>query len=122
MDFAGQLEWKEGPGKRPDLRVSAVQDDRIIGTCHSLSCAAVARDASLEDWHFCDNLDVAEECQGRNLGRHLLERSLLELHGIGYRHAAISTDLRNYRAALFYGNYGNRYLAYTYGWIKELTE
>ena len=45
----------------------------------------------------------------------------MELHGIGYRHAAISTDLRNYRAALFYGNYGYRVVDYTYGWNKELT-
>jgi GNAT superfamily N-acetyltransferase len=107
-------------GKRPDLVVRAHQEEKHLGACTSLSCAAFSRDAALEDWHFCDGLDIIAEMQGRGLGRHLLERARLEMHAVGYRHAGISTSLSNYRAFQFYSNYGYRVVDHTYGWDKDL--
>ena len=120
FSFDIELEWKEGPGKRPDLSVHARQGGLELGICTSLSCAAIARDAALEDWHFCDGLSINDEWQGRGLGRHLLERARLEMYAVGYRHAAISTSLKNYRALQFYSNYGYRVVDYTYVWDKDL--
>lgn len=39
---------------------------------------------------------------------------------IDYRPAAISTNLKNYRAFRFYSNYGYRAIDYTYAWDKDL--
>jgi len=64
---------------------------------------------------------VVDELQSRGLGRHLLQRSLKEMHGAGFRHAAISTALGNHRAFLFYTNYGYRVVDWTYGLGRELT-
>jgi hypothetical protein len=41
---------------------------------------------------------------------------MLELRRAGYRHAAISTALDNYRAALFYSNLGYQVVDWTYGY------
>ena len=60
----------------------------------------------------------ADAIQG--LGRYLLQRALREMHGAGYRHAAISTHWRNYRAFLFYSNYGYRVVDWTYGLRREI--
>lgn len=38
----------------------------------------------------------------------------------GCRHALISTDWNNYRAYLFYTNFGFRFLDRTFGFRKEL--
>ena len=120
MDSAVYLESHESPSKRLNLIVRAVRDGGEIAPYHSLSCAAFARDSSLEDWCFCGGLYAIKNCPSRNLGRYLLELSLLELRGIGYRHAAISTALCNYRAALFCSNYDYRIIDCTYGQNKKL--
>ena len=57
--------------------------------------------------------------QGRGWGRYLLTRTLWEARRLGYRHTAISTCKRNYRAQLFYTNYGYRVTDTVYGFIKE---
>ena len=61
-----------------------------------------------------------EPLQGRGLGRYLLQRAMKEMHAKGYRHAAISTWWRNYRAFLFYSNYGFRAADWTYAFRREL--
>jgi len=120
LSFDIKLEWKDGPGKRQDLSLYAYQGSKELGQCHSISCARFASAPKLEDWHFCDGLDAAEEVQGRGLGRHLLERARLELHKVGYRHAGISTAWQNYRAFQFYSNYGYSVADWTYEWGKDL--
>lgn len=38
---------------------------------------------------------------------------------LGYKHAAISNAVSNYRAFMFYTNYGFQVTDWTYGWEKR---
>lgn len=67
-------------------------------------------------------LFIADEMQGRGLGKYLLRRALAEMRGAGYRHAIISTSLGNDRAFVFYSNFGYRFCDWTYGWRRELAQ
>ena len=73
-----------------------------------------------QDWLFVIWLWVKDDLQGQGLGRHLLQRNLQEMHGVGYRHAAISTDWENHRAFLFYSNYGFHQADWTFCYRREL--
>jgi len=114
------LRWRKGGGKRPGLVVLAYQGGREVGVCESVSCGDFSRADEAQDWLFTTWLGVAEQFQGRKLGLHLLQRTLREMHAIGYRHAAISTDWQNFRAFLFYSNYGYRVVDWTYALGREL--
>jgi GNAT superfamily N-acetyltransferase len=63
---------------------------------------------------------VEEAFQGRGLGRSLLQRALAAGREVGYRHACISTDWRNYRAFVFYSNYGYQVADWTYIYARSL--
>jgi GNAT superfamily N-acetyltransferase len=114
------MEWVPGRGRKPGLIVRAHQGSREVGTCYCTSCAEYADADAAQEWCFTKWLWVEEDLQGKGLGRHLLQRALREMHGVGYRHAAISNALYNYRAALFYTNLGYRVVDWTYGYGREL--
>ena len=63
-------------------------------------------------------LGVDEPYQGRGLGRYLLQRNLNEAYAAGYRHAVISTAHDNFRAFLFYSNFGYCLADWTHGYWK----
>jgi GNAT superfamily N-acetyltransferase len=119
LQFDIAVEWIDGPGARQDLTLRAVDGDRQLGECQSVSCQTFSRNEALKDWHFCNWLGVEEEIQGKGLGRHLLQQARLELHKVGYRHAGISTAWQNYRAFQFYSNDGYRLSDWTYAWAKD---
>jgi len=114
------LDWPQKGGDKPSLVVRAHRDDEQIGECVCDSCAEFSRNAAARDWLFVNWLGVNDEYQAKGLGRHLLQRALKEMHAVGYRHAAISTDWKNYRAFVFYSNYGFRVVDWTYGLAREL--
>ncbi len=114
------VEPRPGRGRRPGIAVRALQGGAELGHCVSVSAAEYAGAAEEEDWLFTKDLWVAEAEQGRGLGKALLGRSLAEARALGYRHAAISTDWRNHRAQLFYGNFGYRAVDWTYGFAREI--
>jgi len=114
------LEWKEGRGKRPGLSVHAHSEGRRAGVCCSVSGGEFSRREGAQDWFCTEWLGIEGEFQGKGLGRHLLQRALLEMRGAGYRHAALSTDWHNYRALLFYTNYGYQVVDRTYSREKDL--
>ena len=126
------IEWCPGHGKRPGVNVHAQQGDKRLGVCMCISAAenSAAGEFSAageypaaeeaQDWAFTKWLGVKEEAQGKGLGRHLLQRALLELRDAGYRHAAISTARDNYRAALFYSNLGYQVVDWTYGYGRHI--
>jgi len=114
------LEWREGRGTRPGLVVRAHREGKEVGICKCVSCGEYAEAAEAQDWMFTQWLGVEEEVQGRGLGRHLLQRALVEMHGVGYRHAAISTDGGNGRAFLFYANCGYRMVDWTHEFGRDL--
>lgn len=114
------LEWQQGRGARPGLTVSARQGSEEVGGCHCLSGGEYSRDDDAQDWAFIKSLNVTDKMQGKGLGRYLFQRALQEMHAVGYRHAVISTATDNYRAMLFYSNYGFRAVDWTYAFGREL--
>jgi ribosomal protein S18 acetylase RimI-like enzyme len=114
------LSWREGAGKRPNLVVLAHRGQELVGECVCESQGNSSRPAEAEDWLFTDWIGVSESVRGRGLGRYLLQRALLEMHAVGYRHATISTAWENHRALLFYSNFGYRAVDWTYGFGKDL--
>lgn len=114
------LDWQQKGGARPSLVIHAHRDGQEIGECVCASCGEFSRDAAAQDWLFVNWLGVNDEYQGRGLGRHLLQRAMKEMYAVGYRHAAISTEWRNYRAFVFYSNYGFRVVDWTYALAREL--
>ncbi len=116
------LQWQEGRGKRPGLVVLAHRGETEVGVCESVSCGDFSRADEAQDWLFTTWLGISEQFQGKRLGLHLLRRALQEMHGIGYRHAAISTDWRNFRAFLFYSNCGYHVVDWTYALGRKLED
>ena len=114
------LDFQEKGGARPSLTVHARRDGNVIGDCICASGGEFSRADEAQDWLFVKWLGVNDEYQGAGLGRQLLQHALKEMHAVGYRHAAISTDWKNYRAFVFYSNYGFRAVDWTYGLAREL--
>jgi GNAT superfamily N-acetyltransferase len=111
-----------GRGLRPGVLVSAHLGDDPAGECVCVSaaeCAPAGHVSEASEWGFVDSLGVPEHLQARGLGRYLLGRALWELGRLGYRHASISTAWDNYRALLFYSNFGFRAVDWTYGLAQE---
>lgn len=73
------------------------------------------------DWCLCDRLDVAEPLRGKGLGKYLLAISLEEMRQEGCRHALIGAGGSNYRAQLFYSNFGFAFCDRTLAFEKDLT-
>lgn len=122
LDFDLGVEDVPGKGRRPGLRLRALQGDEIIGTCVLVSgadCSPTADEA--HDFAFCDWLGVNEKHQGHGLGRFLLAQAMFLARERGYRHGAISTALSNDRAFLFYTNHGFRVVDWTYEFSRELS-
>jgi len=111
-----ELEPVQGVGRLPGIKVRALKDGNQVGVCECLSCAEFSKTEELQDWAFTQWIGVERDYQGRGLGRYLLRRALLELHAIGYRHAAISTDWKNYRAFTFYTNFGYSVVDWTHAY------
>jgi GNAT superfamily N-acetyltransferase len=114
------LEYPEGGGILPGVSLHAFRDGEKLGECANISCAHETRAESAQDWVFTTWLGVEEPHQGHGLGKRLLLRALAEARRIGYRHAAISTDLVNHRAFLFYANCGYRVVDRTHAFQKDL--
>lgn len=108
------------PGKRPGLYVHAHQGKDHVGICQCVSCGDYSGASEAQDWSFTKWIGISEHVQGQGLGRHLLQRALLELRSAGYRHAAISTARDNYRAALFYTNLGYQVIDWTYAYGRQI--
>jgi GNAT superfamily N-acetyltransferase len=63
-------------------------------------------------------LGIQEPYQGIGLGKHLLQRGLNEMRGVGYRHASISTAWDNYRAYVLYTHFGFKVVDWTYQYVQ----
>ena len=116
------VRWEQGRGQRPNSIIKAYQGDEQIGLCESVSGGESSSHADAQDWLHTVYLDIKEEFQGRGLGKFLLQYALQEMHQVGYRHAAISTEWNDYRPLLFYSNFGYRAVDRTYEFVKVLFE
>ena len=116
-----KVEQKTGRGTLPNLEVYAYRDGNQIGECESCSVGEFARAKEAQDWVYIAGLFVNESEQAKGLGRYLLQRNLWESLKLGYKNTAISTDWQNYRALLFYTNYGYYLVDTYYEFIKNIT-
>jgi GNAT superfamily N-acetyltransferase len=114
------VEHTAGLGRMPGVTVRVQPEGKQIGICENVSAGEFSRDRLAQDWIFTEWLAVDEEYRGLGLGRWLMQRALWEALQIGYRHAAISTAWDNYRALLFYTNFGYQVRNWTYGYRREL--
>jgi GNAT superfamily N-acetyltransferase len=124
--FDLRSEWRDGVtmgGRtlKPILQLRAQQDAVELGMCEMTGWREGYAWPEAANWCFCANLMVKDEVQGRGLGRFLLATGLAEMRKAGFRHAGISTDWDNYRAQLFYTNFGFRLRDRTFAFEKELT-
>ena len=104
----------------PGLYVRAFRNGEEIGACESAPVAEFCPVDEAQDWVFIEGLFVQEEDQGKGWGRYLLQKNLWEMRRLGYKNTVISTDISNYRAWLFYMNYGYRMADTTYEFVKNL--
>ncbi len=120
LDFHVNVEQTPSQGKLPNITLKADLDGQTIGTCVFLSASAFSQRSEVQEWAFCDWLNVTEPLQGRGLGRYLLGRALVEARNSGFRHAGISTAWDNHRALLFYSNHGFRAVDWTRRFRRDL--
>ncbi|HIE27392.1 TPA: GNAT family N-acetyltransferase [Candidatus Poribacteria bacterium] len=114
------VKQKPGRGILPGLTVQAFRSGREIGICKSFSVGRYCQASEAQDWCFIKWLGVEEEERGKGWGRYLLQRNLWEMRKIGYKNTVISADIKNYRAQLFYTNYGYRVVNTGYGLVKNI--
>ncbi len=115
-----ELDRPQGPGARPGVHARAMRGNDEVGSCSCVCVGDASRHELAQHWAFVKSLNVIESHQGRGIGRVLLLTALAEMHALGHRHAVISTNTTNYRAMLFYGNYGFRAVDWTYSFWREL--
>jgi GNAT superfamily N-acetyltransferase len=114
------VEHTGGRGRLPGVTVRVAPEGKEIAVCENVSAGEFSRDRLAQEWLFTTWVGVDDEYQGLGLGRWLLQRALWEAQKIGYRHASISTAWENYRALLFYTNFGYAVTNWTYGYRREL--
>lgn len=114
------VEWEPGRGEYPNVSIRAVREGVEIGICQSVSGGEFSNHPDAQPWFHTTWLGIHDEFQGQGLGRYLLQRTLQEMRDVGYRHAAISTSWKNYRAFLFYSNLGYRVSDWTYALAKNV--
>lgn len=120
LPFSIDLEWEQEKDKRPGISLHAYHEGKDIGSCVCISAGEFTNNEAAQDWLFTVWIRVIPKFQGRSLGKHLLQRALQEAYGVGYRHAVISTNIHNYRALLFYSNFGYHVVDWTYGLHRKL--
>ena len=114
------VEWQQSRGQRPTVLIQATHASQGIGQCLVRSAGEYSRASVVQDWAFVDWLGVQEPYRGIGLGKHLLQRGLNEMRGVGYRHASISTAWDNYRAYVLYTHFGFKVVDWTYGYRHEI--
>ncbi|MFC1637145.1 GNAT family N-acetyltransferase [Planctomycetota bacterium] len=121
LDARTSVLWEEGLTARPNVRVRAYLEDTQVAECFAHGIADYSDDETARDWFILAWLAVDESFRGKYLGRHLLERTMLEMRQAGYRHAVISTAANNHPAFVFYSNLGFEVSDWTFGLSKILS-
>lgn len=116
---AVEIETTTGRGQRPGLALRLIRDGELIGECDSCSVGDYVDDAESQETFFTVWLGIEERERGSGWGRYLLRRARWEMRRLGYRHAVISTNTKNYRAQLLYSSEGYRVVDCAYGYEKR---
>ena len=120
LEYELTVSWPQGIGRKSGCIVKAFCDNTEIGQCQIKCGGDFSKHEEAQDYGFVDWLGVEEDFQRCGLGKLLLSKARNEMLDIGYRHTAISTARDNYRAFLFYSNYGYRVVDWTYQLSKSL--
>ena len=120
LDVEVVPEWREQVGTfGPGVVIHPRQGEKRVGECEVVRLGSDTWRPELRDWCMCTSLHIDEPLQGKGLGKHMLALGLREARERGLRHAMISTDWNNYRAYLFYTNFGFGFLDRTFSFRKE---
>lgn len=114
------LEFQNSRADLPKLIVKAFRNGNEIGQCKSESAGECCDAKEAQDWVFITLLEVSKDDQKKGLGRYLLQRNLWEMSKIGYKNSVISTDWNNFRALLFYTNYGYKVVDTMHEFVKNI--
>lgn len=109
-----------GHGQLPGITVRGLSNGQEIGVCNCVSCGEYSIAPEAQDWVLVKWLGVKAKMQGKGIGKYLLCRTLQKAKQTGYKHTAISTELVNHRAFVFYSNFGYQVADWTYGLSLEL--
>lgn len=112
---------QKGKSPLPNIKVEAMRSDQSLGECDGHAFGHFDSLNPDPNWLFIGWLGVKDAFQDQKLGLYLLQRTLAEMHDVGYRHATISTSSDNHRALLFYSNHGFRMVDWTYEYVRELS-
>jgi GNAT superfamily N-acetyltransferase len=104
----------------PGIKVITLIDGKEVGECESQSAGEFCKAEMAQDWLFITGLWVEESLRKKGWGRYLLQRNLWEMQKTGYKNTVISTDWMNYRAQLFYSNYGYHLVDTGYEFTKKM--
>jgi ribosomal protein S18 acetylase RimI-like enzyme len=115
-----QIQIEQSQGNLPNITVKIAHNGNEIGSCIALSGGDFVKDPGAQELIFIDGLGITKSNQGQGWGRYLLSRTLWEARQLGYKHTVISTSKRNYRAQLFYANYGYGVTDTVFGFQKIL--
>ncbi|MCP4639101.1 MAG: GNAT family N-acetyltransferase [bacterium] len=119
VDADISVEFVPGGGVLPGVHVRARRGADLVAECVNVSCGEYTDAPAAQDWTFTTWLGVEDAAQGKGMGLYMLRRALAEAHGVGYRHASISTAWDNHRAFVFYANHGYTLSDWTYGWRQS---
>ncbi|MBD3183959.1 hypothetical protein GF312_16865 [Candidatus Poribacteria bacterium] len=114
------IEENPGNGTLPGLNVRAVKGEYEVGICKSFSVGEHSQSDEAQNWFFIKWLGVAEQEWRKGWGKYLLQKTLWEMKRIGYKNSIISANMINYRARLFYTNYGYKVADTAYEFTKSL--
>ena len=116
-----EIKHTKEPGScRSGVTVVATRGADLIGECITHSHGKWGSSIESNETLVVGPLDVEEGYQGEGWGRCLMLTAMAEGNKLGYKHAVISTDWHNYRAQLFYTNYGYTALDTAYAFTKPV--
>jgi len=120
VEVALRTERRADGTRHPSFVLRAFRGNAQVAQCWCTSCGSRAPGSEAEEWCLTTWLEVEEGFRGRHLGAHVLAAALGQMRELGFRHAAISTSWTNWRAQLFYSNFGYRASDWTYALGKRL--
>jgi ribosomal protein S18 acetylase RimI-like enzyme len=109
------IDWRASHNNRPSLTVRAERDGQELGICIAGSLCSHSEDAGAQQTltiHWLNVDDPAPQLAG--LGRHLLQRALVEMHGKGYRHCVLHMSPDANRPVLLYSSMGFEFFDRSY--------
>jgi len=82
--------WEKRSPAGSNVRMVGYMGEIAIAECIAHGIAEYSNEDPAKDWFYIAWLGVDESFRGKHLGRHLLERTMLQMRRAGYRHAIMA--------------------------------